>query len=378
MPNKLKYDDVKKEFIDRNLILLSTEYHRNNQKLDFMNVDGYKSQMSVANLKCGKRPCYFSKFNDFTTENIHLFLKNKNEGVVLLTQYESNEAKMLFRCQCGTVFERTWMDMQSATYTSCNQCVIKNRGINRRVPLSEVKYAFEQRGYKIMNILQYHGNSSYLEVEDIEGYKGFISLANIRTNEKMTRYSRKVNEKYFIYNLNHWMKLNHLETKVIDFSTKKFYSGRQAVKCKCSCGTEFDVLYTNLVRGQYRCAKCTRSVSTYEFMMRTYLDSLDVNYISQYRIDDCRDVLPLPFDFYLTDYDCLIEVDGEGHFFPCYFHNCSKEKAEKTFKLTQKHDKIKNKFCKEYNRKLVRIPYWEFQHEEYKQIITNLLKNNEL
>ena len=113
-------------------------------------------------------------------------------------------------------------------------------------------------------------------------------------------------------------------------------------------------------------------------MMKIYLDSLGINYISQYRIDDCRDVLPLPFDFYLIDSDYLLEVDGEGHFFPCYFHNCSREKAEKTFKSTQRHDGIKNSFCKNNNRKLIRIPYWEFQHEGYKQIITNLLKNNEL
>lgn len=378
MPNKLKYDDVKKEFTNRGLILLSTEYHRNNQKLDFMNVDGYKSQMSVANLKFDKQPCYFSKFNKFTTDNIRLFLKKKNEGVTLLTQYESNESKMLFRCQCGTIFERTWMDMQSATYTSCNQCVIKNRGVNHRIALTEVNEVFIKNGYKIMDITQYHNNSSYLEVEDAEGYKGFVTLAYVKNNKRMARYSRKVNEKYFIFNLNHWAKLNHLDVVVLNFSVKKFHSGRQGVRCRCTCGNDFDVLYSNLMRGQYRCSKCARSISTYEVMTKTYLDSLGINYISQYRIDDCRDVLPLPFDFYLMDFDCLIEIDGEGHFFPCCFHNCSIENAEKTFKSTQRHDKIKNDFCKNNNKKLIRIPYWKFQHEEYKQTITNLLKNNEL
>lgn len=33
-----------------------------------------------------------------------------------------------------------------------------------------------------------------------------------------------------------------------------------------------------------------------------------------------------------------------------------------TFEITQKHDKIKNTYCKEHNINLLRIPYYEFDN----------------
>ena len=39
--------------------------------------------------------------------------------------------------------------------------------------------------------------------------------------------------------------------------------------------------------------------------------------------------------------------------------NITKEDAEKNLLITQKHDEIKTRYCKEKNLPLVRIPYWE-------------------
>lgn len=127
--------------------------------------------------------------------------------------------------------------------------------------------------------------------------------------------------------------------------------------------------------GQYRCLECAKSVSYYEKTLQHYLDSLEINYITQYRIPECRNTLPLPFDFYLTDYDYLVEADGEGHYFPCYFNGCSWEKAVASFRRTKKNDAIKNNFCVDNNRKLLRIPYWDFRNDKYKELITNIIKD---
>ena len=56
-----------------------------------------------------------------------------------------------------------------------------------------------------------------------------------------------------------------------------------------------------------------------------------------------------------------IEYDGEQHFRPSAFSGDEKE-AQAKFEEDQKRDAIKNKFCKDNEINLVRIPYWEFKN----------------
>lgn len=91
------------------------------------------------------------------------------------------------------------------------------------------------------------------------------------------------------------------------------------------------------------------------------------------RFKDCRNILPLPFDFYIPNKNLLIECDGEGHYFPCNFNQCSKEDGIKSFELTKHNDKIKDIYCKSKNIKLLRIPYWEFKTDKWKNKINQWL-----
>jgi hypothetical protein len=67
----------------------------------------------------------------------------------------------------------------------------------------------------------------------------------------------------------------------------------------------------------------------------------------------------LKFDFYLPDYECCIEFDGQGHYFPIDYFG-----GEKAFKQTQRRDQIKNQWAADNNYHLIRIPYWEFDNIE--------------
>jgi hypothetical protein len=51
-----------------------------------------------------------------------------------------------------------------------------------------------------------------------------------------------------------------------------------------------------------------------------------------------------------------------GHPAPC--NNMSLEKAKKAFEENKVKDEIKNKYCKDNNVRLLRIPYWEKQNIE--------------
>jgi hypothetical protein len=78
----------------------------------------------------------------------------------------------------------------------------------------------------------------------------------------------------------------------------------------------------------------------------------------------------LKFDFFLPEFNILIEYDGEQHFISKENGIFNKEKL----KEIQDRDEIKNSYCKIKNINLIRIPYLDFPslNQEYIKEIINV------
>lgn len=118
--------------------------------------------------------------------------------------------------------------------------------------------------------------------------------------------------------------------------------------CKV-CGHEGESLPNNLLRGG-GCPEC--KMSNGEKKILKYLNDNKIPFKSQHAFQDCRNILPLPFDFYLPDYNMCIEYDGEQHFYPVDFFG-----GEEKFLSRQHNDMIKTQYCKDNNILLCRIRY---------------------
>ena len=124
------------------------------------------------------------------------------------------------------------------------------------------------------------------------------------------------------------------------------------------CGTPFItslVLFTQ--HGGQMCPNCKDTESIGERKIRIYLESNNIIFEQEKWFSDCRDIKPLPFDFYLPDYNAVIEFDGEQHYKQGHF-------THSRLSYTQAHDAIKNEYCKNNNIKLIRIPYWDMNNIE--------------
>lgn len=152
------------------------------------------------------------------------------------------------------------------------------------------------------------------------------------------------------------------------------------ITCK-KCGKTFSIDHEHYFRGQGCICNMTKkprdhisiqngatnTFSKGEHKIFTYLKSKGKNFLYQYSFSDCRDILPLPFDFAVLNEDgslnCLIEYDGEQHYIKDSIYYSEK---------TVLHDSIKTKYCKDNNIKLIRIPYWDFDE------IDNILQTNRI
>jgi len=94
---------------------------------------------------------------------------------------------------------------------------------------------------------------------------------------------------------------------------------------------------------------------TGELLIEKYLIGHSIQYLKEYTFDDCRDINPLRFDFYLPQCNTCIEYDGEQHFKPVNFHNDTDK--DEIFLKNLRHDDIKNNYCKQHKIRLKRITY---------------------
>ena len=100
----------------------------------------------------------------------------------------------------------------------------------------------------------------------------------------------------------------------------------------------FNQVASNHLTGQ-GCPICKESKGEKE--IREFLTTNNVKFNHQHKFKDCKNILPLPFDFYLPEHNTCIEFNGRQHYEPIdYFGGVN------GFKSTQFRDKIKYDYCK--------------------------------
>ncbi len=162
------------------------------------------------------------------------------------------------------------------------------------------------------------------------------------------------------------------KSKIIDITGKRF--GKLVVlervtnkgwKCQCDCGTIIITQTSNLTTGHTLSCGCIKSKG--EEKISQILNKYNIIFKKEKTFNDCINSdtnNKLRFDFYLPDYNCCIEYDGEQHF--------NTPKGWWTYyslQDRQKLDNLKNQYCLKKGIYLVRIPYWEYDN------IENIIKN---
>jgi very-short-patch-repair endonuclease len=134
--------------------------------------------------------------------------------------------------------------------------------------------------------------------------------------------------------------------------------------CKCDCGNECDVDVNSLISGHTQSCGCFHKSLREQYVESILLEN-NFAYVSQYTFKDCKNVFCLPFDFYLPEYNCCIEYDGEQHFRPVDFFG-----GEEGFRKRKINDAIKTQYCVDHGIQLIRIPYTTTENDIKKIILS--------
>lgn len=131
---------------------------------------------------------------------------------------------------------------------------------------------------------------------------------------------------------------------------KVVYNGyRDYVTIKCKKHGYFDQLARIHLAG-FGCPRCSESIG--ERKIFDILKSNNIEFITQYRFDNCKNKIKLPFDFFLPKHNICIEFNGLQHYYPVDFFG-----GQERFQNQLYLDKIKKDYCLENNIKLIIISY---------------------
>lgn len=136
-----------------------------------------------------------------------------------------------------------------------------------------------------------------------------------------------------------------------DYTQVEYKTSASKVKIVCPEHGVFEQRAYHHMKGT-GCPNCKTSNGVNA--IKQILFSMNFEFITEHRFENCKLKNTLPFDFYLPNYNTCIEFDGEQHFKPMGYKS-GKKKFEKTIKT----DNIKNEFCKNNKINLFRINYKE-------------------
>lgn len=142
---------------------------------------------------------------------------------------------------------------------------------------------------------------------------------------------------------------NKVHNNKYDYSKVDYKNNIDNVKIICPIHGIFFQRPSNHLLGR-GCFKCAQSHG--ERKIETYLRNHGINFETQKKFDDCLNKTKLAFDFWLIDFNILIEFDGQQHFEPIGYRG-----GDKKLEYTIKCDSIKNDYCSKKGIKLIRISY---------------------
>jgi very-short-patch-repair endonuclease len=154
---------------------------------------------------------------------------------------------------------------------------------------------------------------------------------------------------------------NEIHNNKYNYSKTDYINDRKGVIIICPLHGEFIQKPSTHLKGS-GCKVCSESFGEKE--ISKVLDKYLIKYIREYKFNDCRNIYPLPFDFYIPSLRTVIEFDGIQHYQPIsYFGGID------AYEKLRKNDMIKNQYCEENYINLIRIRY--DQINQINEILSN-------
>jgi len=390
MGRKLTYEDVKKFIESLGYELLSEKYKNSDEKLILKDNYGYYYLVNLNNLKYNNNiPSKFHKYNPYTIQNIKLWCKLNNKPFELLsTDYKNNNIKLQWKCledNCEEIFMSNWADISSnhgCPYCSGHKVGLSNCLATKRPDLIKEWHLILNNSLTPFDVTVSSGKNVWWKCSRNPKHEWPTTVYNRAINNSGCPYcfGRYVTEDHNLLIVNPEL-ANEWDYEKNDKKPEEYCpsSGEYAwwicKECKHKWYSQIANRNNNIgcpecskSKGEKECKRILISKEFIEVKQGEYNDLSDsdlinnIYFIQQKEFDKLIGLggKNLSYDFYLSQYNLLIEYQGIQHekYIPG-FH-----KSYDDFLKQLEHDRLKKEYALINNINLLEIWYYDFDNIE--------------
>jgi hypothetical protein len=266
-------------------------------------------------------------------------LKHGEKYDYSLVEYKSSNKQVSIICPKHGIFQQKPYDHYNGN-VGCPICGKKKLDTKEFIEKSKLKHG-EKYDYSLVE----YGKNNTKEVKilcTIHGVFHQKPLLHLRGSGcPMCSGNIKKTTEQFIEK----SKLKHGEK--YDYSLVEYQNKLTVVNIICPKHGIFQQR-PNLHLQGFGCKSCNES--RLEKKVRDFLESKKVKFISQKKFTDCKNILPLSFDFFLIEKNVLLECNGIQHYEPVEYFG-----GQERYRKQKLNDDIKKKFCKKNGIQLLII-----------------------
>lgn len=286
-----------------------------------------------------------------TKEEFQKELNNRfPKNCIKILEYTKASGPITYQClDCGTIYKKSRANHLYENKTLCSKCYTGHTSILREAFLQELR----QKNFELL---------------DVPG-KPINQKFHIKCKNCGREYEYKIQQSILDIGLN--CRFCSSESPFIDFLTlknrfkergfdkefqileyKKFTS---SFTLKHNCGYVFSQLPCNFFKSG-RCPKCSSRKSAGENRIANFLEKNKILFEEQKKF---KELGRLSYDFFLPDFNLLIEYQGKQHFEPIEHFG-----GEEKFLTQKEHDFKKKEFAKNNGFNFLEISYLDFNNIE--------------
>lgn len=370
---KLSYSEVKKFIEDLGFILISKEYLGNSSPLILADKEGYYYKSTYANFRKGSKPFRFIKSNPYCIDNIILWCKIHSKSFELISrEYKNNSTPLKWKCLkegCNSIFICTWSAIsqgQGCGVCHGKQVSISNCLANKNPELAKEWHSTKNGDLTPHNITSGSEKRVWWKCSKNPNHEWEATVYN-RSNGYNCPYcagqlpSKDYNLLFCHPDICEEWDYNKNNKRPEEYTPK---SGKLVWWICSVCGESWKARIAGRTCENKGCSIC--NLSKGEKVIKEYLTSNNIDNIEQKKFPNLLGLnnRQLSYDFYLPQYNLLIEYQGEQHYRPIDFKGLGETDAQKQFFRQQEHDRRKRIYAQKHKIKLIEIPYWNFDNIE--------------
>jgi hypothetical protein len=290
------YDYVRKYFESNGFQLISDKYTSNKEKLNIKDNYGYYYFIRFDVFTRINKPDFVSILNPYTIQNIKLWCKLNNKPFELVSHtYEGSNKKLKWQC----------------LHNDCGE-------------IFEATWGFISQG----------GGCSFCA-----GIQVGLSNCLATKNPELAKQ---------------WHPTKNNDVTPYDVTC----NSHKKVWWLCDKGHEWNSIIKNRNSLKAGCPECNKSKG--EEKIKEIFDNNNISYFSQKSFDNLTGIKGglLSYDFYLPNYNLLIEYQGEFH------DGNTRRQSKNDIIRQQEHDKRKKQYAIDNNINLLEIWYWDYDNIE--------------